>query len=150
MDKYDIARVFKSLDKSVPDILLYDELEQLVPCIFLYTGIHTGHWCAILKHKDSWEIFDPIGVWPDTELQHPHIKKVPPKLQQLSLPLAEKGYRIDYNHFNFQKGGSACGLWCILRWLNKHMDCDSFIAAFEKVTDRDVCLYFNRMDLLKE
>lgn len=149
MDKYDIARTFTKLGKEPPEILLYDQLEELIPCIFLYVGYHVGHWCAILKHKDSWEIFDPIGLWPDSEIDHPAIRKVPKKFAELAAEKTRQGYRVDYNHFRLQKGGSTCGLWCIMRWLNKNLQCEEFIKEFEDVTDAEIAQYFSRPDLLK-
>jgi hypothetical protein len=150
MNKFDIARTFVNMGKSPPPIVYYSELESLHPCIFLYTGEEFGHWCAILRDADGdWEIFDPMGLYPDSELDHPGILHVGKKLQAFCEPEVRRGFKIYYNHFDFQKRGSDCGLWCILRWLEQDLDAKQFIDRFEDWEDVDICRYFNRMDLLE-
>lgn len=148
MNEDDIRAVFVRFNKPAPPILLYDQLTKLTPCIFLYRGKKVGHWCAILRHEDSWEIFDPVGLKPDAPLDHPRMIPVPKKLRWMCLNQEGRPLRIYYNDVHLQAGGKSCGLWCIFRYLHKHLDSDQFTAKFRWVTDADICQFFNRMDLL--
>ena len=145
MDKNDIAKVFLQMQRIPPRIILYDDLNKFMPCIFLYRGYKVGHWCAILKHSDSWEIFDPIGLFPDTELNHPAIIKMPDKLVHLG---RATNARIFYNHLKLQQGGRSCGLWCIFRFLHSDLTYNQFARRYGHLTDLDICKMFGRMDLL--
>ncbi len=129
-----------------PEILMYDQLDRLIECIFLYEGIKVGHWCAIIKHPNSWEIFDPIGLVPDEPLSNPKIKRVPKKLEKFC---RDSNMVVEYNDFGLQRGGSTCGLWCILRFLHKDLSCDEFREEFRDMTDLQVCRFFERPDLIK-
>jgi hypothetical protein len=156
MDKNDIWETFYKFGmprEEIPAILMYYQLEELVPCIVLYEGEEIGHWCAILRHPKSWEIFDPIGLLPDQPLDHPGILRIPKKLgvffENQNVPRGAKwDLEIEYNDFSMQKGGKTCGLWCILRFIHKNLSCDQFRDEFGKMTDEQVCRFFNRMDLL--
>lgn len=146
MDKDEIIKVFAQYHQIPPPVKIYDDLTKLEPCIFLYRGHRMGHWCAILGHPDSWEIFDPIGMWPDTELNHPQIRKIPPRMAALC---NAQPFRVDYNDCYLQTGGSSCGLWCIFRFLHHKLSYLEFVSKFGKWTDRDICRFFKRYDLLQ-
>lgn len=145
MDKSALLNVFAQINQPAPPIVLYDDITRFKPCIFLYRGHKMGHWCAILGHSDSWEIFDPQGCFPDTELLHPAIVKLPPKFRNIA---ESQPFRVYYNHMKLQKGGKSCGLWCVFRFIHHKLDYDQFIAKFGTMTDLDVCNYFGRLDLL--
>jgi hypothetical protein len=147
MDRTDILKTFQKLETPPPPVLMYDKLDKLQECIYLYPGDDgVGHWCAILKHPDSWEIFDPIGLYPDTEIDNPRIKKVPKKLAHFFSEIPNEG--IEYNDFALQRGGSDCALWCILRFLYRDLSCEQFENQFKDLTDFEICKGFNRMDVL--
>lgn len=129
-----------------PLICMYSGLNSLTPCIFLYEGPAIGHWCAILKHKNSWEVFDPIGLWPDDELKHPMITKVPAKIEKMA---ASTNLAVFYNHMPLQKAHRTCGLWCCFRWIHRDLDYDQFIRRYGHITDLQVCYLFDRLDLFR-
>lgn len=145
MDANDIVRAFQSQLAKSPPVVLYSQLEKLTECIFLYEGVHTGHWCAIIKHPYSWEIFDPVGVRPDDPIDNPRIVRVPKKLQKFCIG---QNMLVEYNAVPLQKGGKSCGLWCVWRFMHKDLSCDEFAEEFEDFSDKDLCLYFNKPDLI--
>ncbi len=113
-----------------------DELFNPYGCfILLYlTKDNYGHWCAVIKHDDKIEFFDPYGgnSEPDTEL-----KVIPEHFRQrsgqdyphLTALLYESGYPIEYNHIKFQKhdkGTNTCGRHCAIRCSLKHMDLNHY------------------------
>ncbi len=147
MDKYEITAEFVKRGWHPPPIIMYDDLTRLGPCIYLYAGENgDGHWCSILRHPQSWEIFDPVGVEPDSEIDHPRIRKVPKILWDLC---AAQPLQVDYNDWPFQTGGRTCGLWCIFRFFHYKLPCDTFRLMYENWTDEDVCHFFEKIDLLQ-
>lgn len=151
MNRQAIIDVFNSRGFVAPLVIYYNIIDKPIPCIFLYEGENkVGHWCAILKHPNSWEIFDPVGLYPDSEIDIPHMQKVQKKFQRIFGDInMNYGTHIQYNDFSHQKGGKSCGLWCILRWLQSDLNIDEFNAEYQNFTDWDVCRYFGRPDLYK-
>ena len=147
MDAEDIRKTFEEhSEQPCPQIIMYDELDHPENCIYLYPGVDgMGHFCAILIHSYCIELFDPIGLYPDAPIDNPRILKVPKRLERI---FANSSLPIEYNNFDFQRGGSDCALWCILRFLYRWMTPIRFIETFDKWTDFDICKYFNRFDLL--
>lgn len=147
MDRNAIVQTFSRFNRIAPPVLMYSELTRMTPCIFLYEGHgKIGHWCAILRHDDGWEIFDSVGFYPDSEIDNPRLLKVRKKLWDFAVATKQL---VEYNDFPLQKGGRDCGLWCIMRWFYSNLSCDEFEHYFKEWTDVDICAYFGRLDLLK-
>jgi len=144
MNKEGIRQLIDERGQVRPDFTTYRRIQKMQPCIFLYEGPQIGHWCCILEHKNSWEIFDPVGMWPDDELKHPKIMKVPAKFRRLC---RATGKTVYYNDFPLQTGGRTCGLWVALRWMYRHLTYDEFVRNFSHMTDHHICKLFHRMDL---
>lgn len=149
MDDIEIQKTFQLYGAPrIPPILMYPDLKRLQSCIFLYQGYKSGHWCCIIRHPNSWEIFDPVGLYPDDPLDNQRIIPVRKKMEQLCRE-QESYVKVEYNDYPFQRSGRACGLWCILRFFYSHLSCAQFKKEFKNLGDVGVCRFFDRMDLLK-
>lgn len=125
-----------------------DEVLEPFGCfILLYlTKANYGHWCAVIKHNDKIEFFDPYGgkSMPDEEL-----KQIPEHFRQrsnqdyphLSALLYDSGYPIEYNNFKFQKhlnGTNTCGRHCAVRCSTKNLSLNDYHQYIN-----DLCKEFN-------
>ena len=156
MNKIDIKNILNEYDLNYIPVIYYEDLKKLETCILLYEGAEIpnkpvmGHWIAIIKHpKNTWEIFDPNGVHIDTEIDYPVIKKCKKKLLQLcENAIIENQSHIEYNDFNFQKYGSTCALWCILRIIYQGLSCNEFRKFFKGITNFGLAKTFKKLNLL--
>jgi len=149
MDATQIRQTFHEWGMQAPPIITYDQLEQFERCVYLYRGDTVGHWCCILFHPqtDSWEIFDPMGLFPDRPLDVPGIVRMPKKLWQMAL---DQDKAVEWNEFAHQGLGTAtCGLWCIWRLLNGKLPFQQFRDKFSSMTDQEICALFNKPQLLR-
>lgn len=149
MNADEIRATFQQWGMYPPPVILYDEIgPELRRCVYLYRGDEVGHWCCILFHPrtDSWEIFDPMGLYPDKPLDVPGIVKVPKLLLKLALA---QDKMVDYNEFAHQGLGTrTCGLWCVWRMLHHNLTFDEFRDRYSKMTDEEICRLFNKPELL--
>lgn len=135
-----MAKMMSDLDfkrnfgEDVP-IIKYSELENynnindLLPkkgdfvIILTETKKNEGHWCCMMRGKDSFEWFDSYGEHPTGELNFIPIfvKKM---LNQNSYQLIRllktipKDMKLEYNSNKLQvlkDGINTCGRWCIAR-----------------------------------
>lgn len=158
MDKDEIMNILKSYNiKNVP-VLMYEDLKRLKTCIFLYTGPTMGHWCCIVKHPHSIEVFDPEGVCIDDEFKFNNITKQffdyiengkVYKTSMLRELCIKTPLQVEYNNKKFQKSGDTCALWCIWRIINRKQSCEQFLRENYKTTNKQIAEFFQRLDLLK-
>lgn len=75
-----------------------------------------GHWVTLIKFKNKFEYFDPMGGKPDninwlTKSINNKLHQNKPYIQELL-----KGYPIEYNNIKLQKNNTAtCGRFCVWR-----------------------------------
>lgn len=147
------------LDNKV-NIVLYNEIsnyktldELLLPfycCLILYPNFgqtDVGHWCCLFCNSDGTylEFFDSYGAYIDNKIKEyddqvdDHFddgpfhtpRKIEPVL--LDLILASRFKRIHYNDIPYQNNQvdtATCGLWCLIRLKNKHVDENTFKKIF--------------------
>lgn len=130
--------ITKLLDGQVniilyPDLHKYTSIDQLLSpydaCILLYESKPDyGHWCALIKHGDSIEFFNPYGGLPDASLKliNPEFRiESNQVLPYLKILMFKSPYELNYNEFRFQKKGyniKTCGRHCVVRVLCKNMN----------------------------
>lgn len=115
----------------INDIIKYNELHQfkhideLIPnegykIILIEQKKNVGHWCVLIKKKDSIIWFDSYGIQPDNELNF--ISKVKNKMlkqepNQIRRLMATCDLKRFYSKTKYQKIGdhiSTCGRWVAL------------------------------------
>lgn len=160
-DKQLLAKIDTYKSKSLSDIdmkalmggrcniLVYGELQRvsdlnqiLKPydvCFILYEWYPGyGHWCALVRHKNTGgvEFFDPYGGFPDSQLSHVPADFVHESGQDdkyLSKLMLKYDGPLSYNEFKFQhkdKNISSCGRWCCLRAILKDVGLNEFKKLF--------------------
>src|SRR5690606_21496962 len=104
--------ITKLLDGQVniilyPDLHKYTSIDQLLSpydaCILLYESKpNYGHWCALIKHGDSIEFFNPYGGLPDASLKliNPEFRiESNQVLPYLKILMFKSPYELKYNEF---------------------------------------------------
>jgi hypothetical protein len=132
------------------NVLKYSELcqfkniSELFPkpckCVLLLfeTKFNNGHWCCLIKHKNSIEFFDPYAFLPDDELKFTNEKfreQNNMNIPYLTYLLLTSKLPIEYNDYQFQrfaKGVNTCGRWCGYRMQHHTMSIDDFIDFFKQ------------------
>ena len=137
----------------------YNSINDLIGnqngCFILFeTSQSYGHWCILTKNNDLIEFFDPYSIFIEKQKDFIDNPEFLEPINYLSILLKKCPYRISYNEFMFQNDKydeiGTCGKWCIIRYLNKHIDLYKFKDMIEEdmeklnITEPDilVCLIF--------
>jgi hypothetical protein len=135
--RYSDLSSLKSLDRLLPN--------TTDSCILLYeTQPGVGHWTALMKYNDLYELFDPYGLYPDDELNW--IPKARRKLLNQNEPylarlLKKSGKQWIYNKRRYQKMSdtvNTCGDHCvhrIYRLTHSDMDLKDYSEYMDHVRD---------------
>lgn len=119
-------------------------------CILYMTKQNFGHWTALIKNpgnqEGTYEVFDPYGMVPDSELKFisDNFKEESNQVRQhLSHIIAadmENGRvkEVFYNKYQLQSTGAGlsnggvntCGRWCAIRCLLKRLAIQEFVPLF--------------------
>jgi hypothetical protein len=134
--------------KSIKDILIgQDAKPKSCACILYMTKQNFGHWTALIKHPGAkegcYEIFDPYGMVPDSELKFidkDFKEKSNQDRQHLSYIISadlenpNSGVKeVLYNKYKLQSTVGAtntCGRWCAMRCLLKRLSIEEFVPLF--------------------
>ncbi len=110
-------------------------ISQLLPnSLILYELAKVGHFCCVFENQEGINFFDPLGMYPDDELEH-----VDPRLlyqdhedfTYLRRLLSKTNQPVIYNQYQLQAHHtSTCGMWCCVRMLYSNITCDQFAHAF--------------------
>jgi hypothetical protein len=111
------------------DLIDYNTIDDLLPgennyvVILIETSDNVGHWCCLLKYKNTLEWFDSYALGVDEELSF--IRKTMNKIlgqdkKQLTKLIDESPYECIYNNIPLQSHKSfisTCGRWVCSRVL---------------------------------
>lgn len=118
---------------------LEEAFENTEVIFLLYETIKNyGHWCSILKRKNSIEFFDPYGIFPDEELKFTDDVfrlKNNMILPHLTYLLWKSRKRVEYNNYKLQSkkfGINTCGRWNLIRAQYKDINIDNFAKLLTK------------------
>jgi hypothetical protein len=123
------------------EIKNYETIDDLLGikngCFILFeTQEGFGHWCVLTKHNDLIELFDPYGIFIEKQKLYIDDENFKDPINWLSILLKKCNYRVSYNEYEFQNINygqiGTCGKWCILRYLNKHIELNKFKNMIEK------------------
>lgn len=111
------------------------DLSQLLPkTLILYELHQIGHFCCVFENRQGINFFDPMGSFPDDELDNADPNLIWEGHQDytylLKLLLTSKK-PVLYNPFPLQgKGTNTCGYWCGVRMAFKDMTVNEFADSF--------------------
>ena len=137
IDTIDFNALIKAINKT---------LDKKNDAILIYYPTHIsdneiiGHWTLLLlptlKRKKI-EFFDSYGMFPDSELKYSEVgNKMDKNLIKLFILLKShfKDIPIEYNEFKYQEDNTDyCGLYCILRYLNRDLSNKEFKKKMDKL-----------------
>ena len=122
----DIRRILPSVDIVLyEDLRKYKDLKELIPkefgAVIIFVALETpnvGHWVAILRNGNKFQLFDPYGNRPDRWLFW--ISKYQRKKNNESIPFMsylfnkglKHGYSLSFNKIKYQSskpGINTCG-----------------------------------------
>lgn len=102
-------------------------------CMLLFNTIdeNAGHWCCMIKKKDTIHFFDSYGLKPDEPMKWLSEEKrdeLDMETRRLTQLLKQSGYKVYYNTYEFQrdKNSTTCGRWTACRLLYKDYTLDQF------------------------
>ena len=126
----------------------YNNINELIPdtgykIILIEQKHNQGHWCVLIKKKDSIIWFDSYGIQPDNELNF--VSKITNKLlkqepNQIRLLMASSSPDLKrfYSKTRYQKNGNhinTCGRWVALAiFLLYQLDYD--LKGMKKILDK--------------
>lgn len=124
--------------KSVKDIdEVFDPYGRAL-MLYLTENKNTGHWVALIRHKDHIEFFDPYGERPDAELnwigkgKRAELDQERPLLSKL---LREKGLPVVFNKHKFQDEDAdvaTCGRHSVVRLLFKDLSLPDYAKMIKQ------------------
>jgi hypothetical protein len=110
--------------------------------IILYQLAKTGHFVCIFENHEGINFFDPLGFFPDDELNvasHYAIKQLHHDYTYLLKLLLTSDKPVIYNEYKLQlHGTSTCGMWCVIRLLLRDMTNEEFHNLFKDKQNRDI------------
>lgn len=127
----------------------FDDIDDVLgphnALILLYqtTDPSYGHWVCLFKNGDEINFFDPLGIFPDKE-----IDLIPKKMRKvfydddkhLTRLLYNYGGKIVYNEVPLQKnidGVNTCGRHVACRLIFRDIPQDDYISFMKKFDDPD-------------
>lgn len=137
---FDQLKIMLGPDKKYCNFYMYDTLRTVTPAQFYSkptsiillrnrkTGDPTGHFFAMIQHRNEIEHFDSYGFSVDKELE---ITGEPDYIKQL---INETGKRFIESKHKFQSlnnDSETCGRWCVARVKMRDMLISEFIDFFE-------------------
>ncbi len=135
--KYSDLSDFKNMDE------VFGGCEYV--CILYMTKQNFGHWTCILKNpggiRDTYEVFDPYGIFPDDELNYiddNFREESNQNRQHLSYLIkdeleSKKVKEVFYNKYQLQENMNdinTCGRWCGMRCFLNKINIKEFIMLF--------------------
>jgi hypothetical protein len=110
-------------------------VNQLLPkSLILYELARVGHFCCVFENQEGINFFDPLGMYPDNELEMVDPRLVYQKHENftyLRRLLSMSNKPVIYNQYPLQAHHtSTCGMWCCVRMLCSNMTCDQFAKFF--------------------
>lgn len=142
------------------DLIRFDSIEELlkpygsVIILFLITG-NFGHWVALIDQGETLEFFDPLGLFPDSELQFVQKAQLKRDLEGneplLTRLLNAQEKTLVFNDVQLQqdaKDVNTCGRWAGSRVLLKDIPLESYVALFEKQNCGDPDFWVTAVTLL--
>lgn len=127
---YENMKYVKNIEELLPKTLI---LYQLSP--------ECGHFCCIFENDEGINFFDPIGLYPDSELNYGGSAKNH-DFTYLTRLLAQSDKPIIYNEHHLQKmNTNVCGHWCYMRLIFYLISCDDFFGCFKNIKDKDKMVY---------
>jgi hypothetical protein len=145
-EKEDAPLSFKNIanilgeDKKACGFYMYDSLNSVTPANFYAkpcaiilmqnkkSGDPTGHFFAILKHRNFIEHFDSYGFTIDDELR---ITGEPPYIKQMLNEQAKPVMETKYKFQSLKNDSETCGRWCAVRVKMRDMLPSEFHDFFE-------------------
>ena len=150
----DIRRILPGIDIVLyEDLGKYRDLKGLIPksfgAVVIFVALESrqqGHWVAILRDGDEFELYDSYGHRPDKWLswidkqQRMKNGESIPYLSYLFNKGLKRGYSLSFNKIKYQStlpGINTCGRWCALRikymMLHKSISEDSFLQYMNQL-----------------
>jgi hypothetical protein len=120
---YDQLEGIKSLDE------LFGEFNSVF--ILYKTSQNYGHWCLVLRHRNSVEFFDSYGEPCDSQFRHMTIDFKRP--HWLSSLILKSGLTVETNVVPLQDDETAtCARHCTLRAIMKNLKINEYCAMMMK------------------
>lgn len=156
VEKYDVLF-------HVPNLESLFDINCQVLVLLYHTQEDFGHWVCIIDHSHRmgtpyYEFFDSYGLQPDDEFDF--LPKIPGtasnRLTVLLSDAADRGAKIEYNHYRFQSFDhpiiATCGKWVLARALFYQKKLSEFAKLFlsKNNLERDIIisLFYSNLNQL--